>query len=88
MASSRERDPSGRDRSGCRPASAVEAARGIPVQLLVVAPNPAQLTTLLGQAASGALDTTIEKTYPLDRAADAHQHQAAGRLKGRIVLIP
>ena len=65
-----------------------DAARGIPVQLLVVAPNPAQLTKLLGQAASGALDATIEQTYPLDQATDAHQHQAAGKLTGRIVLIP
>lgn len=65
-----------------------DAGRGIPVQLLVVAPNPAQLTGLLGQAAAGALGTTIEQTYPLEQAADAHQHQAAGHLTGRIVLIP
>ena len=70
------------------PGGPFDAARGIPVQLLVVAPNPAQLTKLLGQAASGALDATIEQTYPLDQATDAHQHRAAGKLTGRIVLIP
>jgi NADPH:quinone reductase len=65
-----------------------DTARGIPVQLLVVAPNPTQLTELLGQAAAGTLDTTIEATYPLEQAAEAHQRQAAGRLNGRVVLIP
>ena len=70
------------------PGGPFDTARGISVQLLVVAPNPTQLTELLDQAVAGTLDTTIEATYPLEQAADAHRRQAAGHLAGRIVLIP
>ena len=70
------------------PGGPFNSSRGIPVQLLVVAPNPAQLTGLLGQAVAGTLDTAIEQTYPLEQAADADRHQAAGHLSGRVLLIP
>jgi hypothetical protein len=34
------------------------------------------------------LSTAVEFTYPLGNAAEAHRRQAAGGLKGRVVLVP
>ena len=65
-----------------------DTERQIPVHVLVVHANSQQLTTLLNLAVDGALPTTVEATYPLEQAADAHRRQAAGQLTGRILLLP
>ena len=65
-----------------------DSKRQIPVDVLVVHADSQQLTTLLNLAADGALPTTVETTYPLDQAADAHRRQAAGQLTGRVLLTP
>jgi NADPH:quinone reductase-like Zn-dependent oxidoreductase len=53
-----------------------------------ISPDTDRLDSLLAQAAQGLLSTSIEYTYPLDEAADAHRRQAAGGLTGRVVLRP
>jgi NADPH:quinone reductase-like Zn-dependent oxidoreductase len=65
-----------------------EPDRNISPYVYQVSPDTDRLNTLLAQAAQGLLSTSIEYTYPLDEAADAHRRQAAGGLTGRVVLLP
>jgi NADPH2:quinone reductase len=70
------------------PTGRFDTERGITLHVHTVHPDSARLTELLGLAADGVLPTVVERIYPLDAAADAHRHQAAGRLTGRIVIVP
>lgn len=45
------------------------------------------LETLANLAASGALPATIAETYAPDQAAEAHRRQAAGGVRGRLVIL-
>ena len=65
-----------------------EPDRGITPFVHQVAPDTDRLNTLLSLAAQGVLSTAIEYSYPLDDAAEAHRRQAAGGLKGRVILLP
>jgi NADPH:quinone reductase-like Zn-dependent oxidoreductase len=71
-------DPSGR----------FETNRGVDLHVHTVQPDRDKLTELLALAAQGVLSTAVEVTYPMAEAAQAHRRQAAGRLQGRIVLVP
>lgn len=55
---------------------------------LLVEPDAAGLESLAGLAADGRLDVAIEATFPLARAADAHERLQRGRARGKIVLTP
>jgi NADPH2:quinone reductase len=54
--------------------------------------DPAELQTrsrdLFGWLESGALSLTIQKTYPLSEAAQAHRDLEARRSTGKLLLIP
>jgi NADPH2:quinone reductase len=65
-----------------------EPDRDITPFVYQVAPDTDRLNTLLALAAQGVLSTAIEYTYPLEDAAQAHRRQAAGGLKGRVILVP
>ena len=65
-----------------------ETARGITLKVLTVATDAGRLADLLDLAARGILPTPIEQTYALEHAGAAHERQAAGRLRGRVVLVP
>ncbi|MEV6443000.1 zinc-binding dehydrogenase [Amycolatopsis sp. NPDC051716] len=71
-----------RDRPGLEP------DRTMSPDVYQISPDTDRLDSLLAQAAQGLLSTSIEYTYPLDEAADAHRRQAAGGLTGRVVLRP
>lgn len=45
------------------------------------------LRTLVSMAASGGLPTTIAATYAPEQAADAHRRQAAGGVRGRLLIL-
>jgi NADPH2:quinone reductase len=65
-----------------------EPDRGIAPFVHQVSPDTDRLNILLTLAAQGVLSTAIEYTYPLEDAAEAHRRQAAGGLKGRVILLP
>ncbi len=69
------------------PTGRFDVQRHITIHVLTVHPDTDRLTELLALAAQDTLPTTVEQTYPLDSAADAHRHQAAGGLTGRVVLV-
>jgi NADPH:quinone reductase-like Zn-dependent oxidoreductase len=55
---------------------------------ILVEPDYAGLEALAELAAGGRLEVTIEETYPLEQAAEAHRHLEEGRARGKIVLTP
>jgi NADPH:quinone reductase len=43
---------------------------------------------LLGGIASGELSHRIDRSFPLDEAAEAHRYIEAGRTRGKVLLVP
>lgn len=62
------------------------AALGVTVSSTQVRSNGAQLESLAGQLASGALRVAIDSTFPLRDARGAHARAARGHIRGKIVL--
>jgi NADPH:quinone reductase len=62
--------------------------RGIRVVPVNIHADGAALTALSALAGAGKLSLRVAATYPLEDAAQAHQRLAAGRIRGRLVLIP
>jgi NADPH:quinone reductase-like Zn-dependent oxidoreductase len=53
-----------------------------------VEPDYCALESMAALADEGKLKVTIDETFPLARAAEAHQRLEDGRARGKIVLIP
>jgi NADPH:quinone reductase-like Zn-dependent oxidoreductase len=43
---------------------------------------------LIGLAAAGKLDVTVDKSLPLDEAPEAHRYLQTGHARGKVVLVP
>ena len=43
---------------------------------------------LIGLAAAGKLDVTVDRTFSLEEAADAHRYLQTGHARGKVVLVP
>lgn len=65
-----------------------EPERGIEPAMIYVHPDPAALSLLVEQLASGAVDPRVESVLPLAEAADAHRLFESRKVRGRIVLVP
>jgi NADPH:quinone reductase-like Zn-dependent oxidoreductase len=55
---------------------------------MLVTPDRAALESLAALADTDRLEVHVEAAFPLDRAADAHRRQEAGRVSGKLVLTP
>ncbi|WP_459180636.1 NADP-dependent oxidoreductase [Streptomyces sp.] len=62
--------------------------RGIRVANVWVTGDREQLAALSALAEAGRLTARVAGTFPLDKAAYAHERVAAGGLRGRLVLTP
>lgn len=62
--------------------------RGIRLEALTVHPDTPELTRLLTALGRGELSSTIERTYPLTEACEAHRRQQQGGLRGKLILLP
>ncbi len=62
------------------------ARRGVRVQEVLVEPDGHALEELAGLVAAGQLRVAVERTWPLDAAAEAHRHGERGRTAGKLVL--
>ncbi|HYO05342.1 MAG TPA: NADP-dependent oxidoreductase [Mycobacterium sp.] len=43
---------------------------------------------LIRLAATGALDVTVDRVFPLDQASEAHRYLQTGHARGKVVLVP
>ncbi|MFF1482028.1 NADP-dependent oxidoreductase [Streptomyces sp. NPDC058301] len=62
------------------------AAAGVRALPYLVEPDGAALTTLAGLIDAGAIKVEVAAVLPLEQAAQAHEQQASGRTRGKIVL--
>ncbi|OPG05422.1 zinc-binding dehydrogenase [Microbispora sp. GKU 823] len=62
--------------------------RGIRVPTVFVRADAAQLRDVAKLAEAGRLSMRVAGTYPLERAAEAHERLRRGGLRGRLVLLP
>jgi NADPH:quinone reductase-like Zn-dependent oxidoreductase len=58
------------------------------VGTLLGAPNRARLTPLVAAVARGDLRPKIERTFPLAEAEKAHEVSKAGKVVGKLLLVP
>ena len=56
------------------------------IGVLMVRPNKEDLLRVANMVVAGALHTTIERTYPLDRVPEALHHLGEGRALGKLVI--
>lgn len=75
-------------RGGDAPAEAEAAGSGRTGLQYAAHPDAEQLAELAGLAASGKLRVHIDKSFPLDKAADAQSHVETGHPKGKVILKP
>jgi NADPH:quinone reductase-like Zn-dependent oxidoreductase len=71
-----------------RIASVTEAAtvRGFGGRYVFVRPDPVMLAALAEMVDAGRLRTDVERTFPLEQAADAQRLLAQGHVRGKLVL--
>jgi NADPH2:quinone reductase len=62
--------------------------RGTRVSTVFVRADGARLAELVGLVEAGTLTLRVAETFPLEKAAAAHQRLAEGSLRGRLVLLP
>ena len=67
----------------------VRAPRGVYVSVDETMPRftQADLVVLAGLAAKGSLRPVIDRTYPLERIAEAHAYVDQGHKRGNVIVI-
>ncbi|MDG4790426.1 NADP-dependent oxidoreductase [Micromonospora sp. WMMD1102] len=71
-----------------RPVPPLDPPRGIRQQTVLIRLDQPRLAELMTEVAKGRLRTRVAASLPLAEAAHAHRLVAAGRLRGKIVLVP
>lgn len=59
---------------------------GVQVSWMLVEPDPVGLGHLVDLMDEGSLTVHVDRTFPLEQAADAHRHGEQGRTTGKVVL--
>ncbi|WP_422772922.1 NADP-dependent oxidoreductase [Plantactinospora sp. WMMC1484] len=71
-----------------RPVPPVDPERGVRQEIVLIRLDRPMLAELMAEVADGRLRTRVAATLPLAEAAHAHRLVEAGRLRGKIVLVP
>ncbi|WP_328471824.1 NADP-dependent oxidoreductase [Actinoplanes sp. NBC_00393] len=71
-----------------RPTPALDPARKVRQEVVLVEVNQLALHDLLEAVADGRLQTRVATTFPLTAAAEAHQHVEQTHPRGKVVLVP
>ncbi|KOG91636.1 NADPH:quinone reductase, partial [Streptomyces varsoviensis] len=62
------------------------ARAGVRTSPLLVEPDATALTAIAGLVDSGAVRVEVERTFPLEEAAEAHRQGETNRTRGKLVL--
>jgi NADPH:quinone reductase-like Zn-dependent oxidoreductase len=68
------------------PVNAAAAQQGKRATEMLVHPDRSGLEALAALAEDGRLRVVVEESFPLERAADAHERLESGRVSGKLVL--
>ncbi|MEQ4306220.1 NADP-dependent oxidoreductase [Plantactinospora sp. B6F1] len=71
-----------------RPVPPLDPPRGVRQETVLVQLDPPMLAELMTEVATGRLRTRVAASLPLAEAAHAHRLVEAGRLRGKIILMP
>jgi NADPH:quinone reductase-like Zn-dependent oxidoreductase len=71
-----------------RPPDPPDPDRALRFETVLVQPDAPLLTELAQQLAAAALRTRVAQVLPLEEAARGHELAEAGRLRGKVVLVP
>ncbi|WP_337059888.1 NADP-dependent oxidoreductase [Kineococcus sp. G2] len=71
-----------------RPVADAPAGAGIVQEVMLVDLDLPLLERLVGEVAAGRLRTRVERTFPLEAAADAHRAAEERGRRGKVVLTP
>jgi len=71
-----------------RPVSDAAAQREVRATEILVHPDQSGLEALGSLAEEDRLRVAVEKSFPFERAAEAHERLEVGRVKGKLVLTP
>jgi NADPH:quinone reductase-like Zn-dependent oxidoreductase len=71
-----------------RPADALDMALRPSVKSVLGRPHRAVLEPFVDALARGGLEVLVEKTFPLAEAEQAHQVSQAGKVVGKLLLVP
>ncbi|GAA0492442.1 NADP-dependent oxidoreductase [Streptomyces olivaceiscleroticus] len=66
--------------------AAAAGQAGVRTSPLLVEPDAAALTAIAGLVDSGAVRVEVERTFPLEQAAEAHRLGETNRTRGKLVL--
>ncbi|MET0132083.1 MAG: NADP-dependent oxidoreductase [Kibdelosporangium sp.] len=69
-------------------AAPVPAPPGVTSSHVVVQYDPAQLTELVALVEAGIVTVDITATYPLTETANVHRASEAGRINGKVLIVP
>jgi NADPH:quinone reductase-like Zn-dependent oxidoreductase len=69
------------------PPEQAAAQRGVRAELLVMSPNPGQLTRIAELVAAGEVHVEIAATFPLQEVQRAHEMSESGHTRGKIILV-
>jgi alcohol dehydrogenase len=62
--------------------------RGVQTVTILKQTHTDQLEALAQLAGEGALRVHVDRTFPLEQAAQAHAYGETGRIRGKVVLVP
>jgi enoyl reductase len=62
-------------------------AERLGVRMVSAAPTAEMLAELVDLCRQGRVQVTVHRTFPLERAADAHREVEAGHVRGKVVLL-
>ncbi len=65
-----------------------DAARTVRTISMFVRSDAGQLATIVGKVNDGSLRVDVSATYPLSEIATVHELSAAGKTRGKVLLIP
>lgn len=63
------------------------AAERLGIRMVSAKPTLDMLAELVDLYAKGALRVSVDRTFPLERAADAHREVEAGHVRGKVALL-
>lgn len=71
-----------------RPTNKAEPSRNIHQEFMLIKGDKARMEELVNMVARGELKTRVSKSFPLEKAAEAHELYEKGGHKGKIILLP
>ena len=68
------------------PAGSLWSCRGYKYDVTAVSPDGAMLATVMAKLGAGEIKAVVDRTFPLDRASEAHAYLERGHAHGKVLI--